>query len=36
MEIEYMSYFFIKKEKTTGLQVHSNLKLLKADTGFRF
>ena len=36
MEIEYMIYFSIKKEKTTALQVHSNLKLLKAETGFWF
>ena len=34
MEIEYMIYFFIKREKRTTLQVHSNFKLLKAETGF--
>ena len=36
MEIEHMTYVFIKKGKTTALQVHSNFRLLKAETGFRF
>ena len=34
MEIEYMLYFFIQKEKTTALQVQSHT--LKPETGFWF
>ena len=37
MEIEYMLYFFIQKEKTTALQVHSlPLSNLKLGFGFNY